>query len=378
MPQKFHARRTSGMAEPDKFRLSLHLRLQISYFPTFATKFSMLKYGLGCLDPVQKVTPSIMSENFSDIARPFKDAPDHSDAVGAKAIELLRQESTRELLPPLPVRQQSAASRENGGKVPESKSYLQTWINAGTSRLISNDDTRTTVNRLAADFVKTASLFTSGKLGMAGTFLAYGLDQARPADTWKEQVADFGLGGVKGESMKGMFSLIGSSGAYAPLKGALMGMGAGACDEVFKRQTFTDPASLNDRLRKNAFDPQAVLLNTATFMAGQGLYAGIDLATKGALSQSRLVSGMVMGGSFGFVNGTVAEASRESQEKGKVSPGNVLWHGLLDGSVSAAGAGVGIKISDPVFQQKVKDGTLNVFEKLGLGNGSGKGDATEN
>jgi hypothetical protein len=318
-----------------------------------------------------------MSEHFSEIARPFTDTKDHSDAVGAKALELLRQESTRELLQPVAVRQPSAASQEKALKDPDSKSYLQTWINAGTSRLISDDDTRSTVNHLAADFVKTASLFTGGKLGMAGTFLAYGLDQARPADSWKEQAADFALGGVKGESMKGVFSIIGSSGAYAPLKGALMGLSAGACDEVFKRQTFTDPASLNDRLRKNAFNPQAVLLNAATFTAGEGLYAGIDLASKGALSGNRLISGMVMGGSFGFVNGTVAEASRELQEKGTLSPGKVLWHGLLDGSVSAAGAGVGIKISDPVFQQKVKDGALNALDQLRLGKGSAKGDLTD-
>jgi hypothetical protein len=316
-----------------------------------------------------------MTESFSNISRQLSDSGDQSsNVVATKALEMLRQESNRELLQGVSAPKLAATSAEAAPIDQASKSYLQTWIDAGTSRVISDSDTRATVNRLAADFVKTASMFTGGKVGLAGTFLAYGLDQARPADSWGAQAADFALGGAKGEAMRGMFSVIGTSGAHAPLKGALMGLSAGACDEVFKRQTFTDPASLNDRLRKTAFNPQTVLLNAATFVAGEGLYSGIDLASKGALSQNRLLSGMVMGGSFGFVNGTVGEATRELSETGTIKPGKVLWNGLLDGSVSAAGAGVGIKISDPVFQQKVKDGTLSAIEKLGFGKGSAKGE----
>ena len=79
-----------------------------------------------------------------------------------------------------------------------------------------------------------------------------------------------------------------------------------------------------------------------------------------------MLSGMVMGGSFGFVNGTVGEASREMQEKGTIDPGKVLLHGAMEGGVSAADAGVGMKVSDPVFQQKVKDGALNALDSVGL------------
>jgi hypothetical protein len=280
-----------------------------------------------------------MPETFNDISRPpATERTDH--ALAAKATELLRQDSA-----------------------PHGKSYLETGINSVTSRIVSNSETRDTVNRLAADFVKTASLFTGGKLGLAGTFVAYGLDQARPADDWKAQAADFALGATKGEAMRGLFSVIGSSGKCAPLKGALMGISSGAAEEVFKRQTFTDPSSLNDRLRQTAFNPQAVLMNAALFTAGQGLYSGLNLASKGALAENRILSGMVMGGSFGFVNGTVQEASREMQDKGAINPGKVLLRGLLDGSVNAAAAGVGIKVSDPVFQQQVKDSALKALDR---------------
>jgi hypothetical protein len=290
-----------------------------------------------------------MTENFNDLLRPqATDREDH--ALATKATELLRQDSAK------------ATELPRQGTVVHNMSYLETGFNAVTSRIISKDETRETVNRLASDFVKTATLFTGGKLGLAGTFVAYGLDQASPSDNWKAQAADFALGAAKGEAMRGMFSVVGSSGTCAPLKGALMGLSSGAAEEVFKRQTFTDPSSLNDRLRQNAFNPQAMLMNAALFTAGQGLYSGINLATKGALAQNRIASGMVMGGSFGFVNGTVQEASREMQEKGSIDPGKVLLRGLLDGSVNAAAAGVGMKISDPVFQQHVKDSARKALD----------------
>jgi hypothetical protein len=305
-----------------------------------------------------------MLDSFDRMLSPVAADNEHSDKdVAARARAQLVQESRQELLRPVAAEKPAAVSKAGDS---QSQSYLQTWIDAGTSRIISNDETRNTVNHLGSEFVKTASLFTAGKLGLAGTFVAYGLDQASPHDSWKAQAADFALGGSKGATMKCMFSVIGTGGQIAPLKGALMGLGSGAIDEVFTRETFTDPSSLNDRLRKNAFNPGAVMLNAAVFTAGEGLYAGINAASKGALAKNALASGMVMGGSFGFVNGTVGEASREMHEKGSLDPGKVLWHGVLNGGVSAAGAGVGMKVSDPVFQQKMKDSALNVLESVGL------------
>jgi beta-amylase len=287
--------------------------------------------------------------------------------VSERALQLLRQEASKELLQSVAAKHLSKDPSAGKLLISDSNgSYLQTGINSVTSHFISDQETRSSVNHYTAEFVKTASLFSGGKLGIAATAVAYGLDQAKPDEGWKEQVADFALGATKGEALKGSFAFLGSRGTFAPIKGALMGLSSGAIDEVFKRETFTDPSSLNDRLRKNAFNPQAVLMNAAVFTLGEGLYSGINYAYKDALAQNRTLSGMVMGGSFGFVNGTVAEASREMQEKGRISPGSVVWKGLLEGGVSAAGAGAGIKVSDPVFQQKVKDTALGALDRVGL------------
>lgn len=287
-------------------------------------------------------------------------------AVEEMALHRLRDESSKDLLSSLAAQklQKPAGKAEED---PHARGYLQTGINSVTSLLIKDDATRGAVNHYGAEFIKSATLFTGGKLGFVSTALAYGLDQARTDTNLKTQAADFALGAAKGSTMKGMFSVIGAGGMNAPIKGALMGMGSGAAEEVFKLETFQDPTSLNDRLRKNAFNPQAVVMNAALFTAGEGLYAGINkFAYNGKLVENKMLSGMVMGGSFGFVNGTVGEASKEMAETGKVDPGKVLVKGLLEGTVSAAGAGVGLKISDPVFQQRVKDTTLGALDNLGV------------
>ncbi len=289
-----------------------------------------------------------------------------AQAVEAMASHRLRDESSKELLSSLAAAKMDkpvAAIEQD----PHAKGYLQTGINSVTSLVIKDESTRGNFNHYGAEFIKSAALFTGGKLGFVSTALAYGLDQARVDSSLSTQAADFALGAAKGSTMKGMFSVVGAGGLSAPIKGALMGMGSGAAEEVFKIETFADPTSLNDRLRRNAFNPQAVVMNAALFTAGEGLYAGLNkFAYNGKLVENKVLSGMVMGGSFGFVNGTVGEASREMAEHGKIDPTKVIVKGLLEGSVSAAGAGVGTKISDPIFQQKVKDNTLGALDNLGL------------
>lgn len=110
-------------------------------------------------------TPIRMSP-INDILHPVTEDKDSSDkAVAAKAVELLRQESSKELISSLPLRNLAKVTADKPAVVPQSLSYLQTCINAGTSQIISNDDARTTVNQLSSDLVKTAILFTGGKLG---------------------------------------------------------------------------------------------------------------------------------------------------------------------------------------------------------------------
>lgn len=245
-------------------------------------------------------------------------------------------------------------------------SVLKSGIDKITSTVITNDETRASVNHYGAEFLKTASLFSAGKVGLASTILAYGLDQAKAGDDLTVQVQDFALGGMKGGALKAMFGVIGASGHYAPVKGAMMGVGAGSAEVLFNRETFKNPSTFSERLREQALNPQALLLNAAVFTAGQGLYSGLNLASKGSLANNRLLSGMVTGGSFGFVNGTVAEGTRQLAEDGKIDITKMLLKGSLEAGVGAAGAGFGIKVSDPAFHARIKNSASSTLESLGL------------
>ncbi|MBX9685205.1 MAG: family 14 glycosylhydrolase [Candidatus Obscuribacterales bacterium] len=307
-----------------------------------------------------------MPDQTSDkTERQLRSAESPEQDLNARARQILSSESNH-LLGSLASKNLSLPEK-TALHAPHKMSYLESGIDSLSSLVIHDDENRASVNHYGAEFIKTASLFTGGKLGLVASAVSYGLGQACPEDSLKERAYDFTLGAAKGSSMRGMFSLIGRSGAYAPIKGAFMGLSSGAAEEIFKRETFSNPDGLNERLRKNAFNPQAVLFNAALFTAGEGLYSGVNhFYFKGALAENKMLSAGIMGGSFGFVNGTVAEASKEISENGKIDPGRVLFKGFLEANVSALGAMAGMKVSDPVFQAKVKDNTLKALDSLGL------------
>jgi hypothetical protein len=289
-----------------------------------------------------------MAEIFNDKPYPFADIHNSSDVTAAAiANRALLQEFSNTPLRTLPAELTAAAEKTAADS--QTRSYLQTLINAGTSILIKNNDNRNTVNRITGDFIKTTSLSTSGKAGLVSTFITHGLDQARPADSLKVQAADFALGGAKGETARGILSVFGGSDMAAPLKGVLMGISFGTANEVFKRETFTTPSSLNDRLRNNVFDQHAVWYDAAQYTTVKGLYSGINLATDGALSENKMASSMVMSGSSGFINGSTSEFTREKQDQGTINLKEVLRHGVLEASTSVAGVCLGEQASDRFF-----------------------------
>lgn len=258
------------------------------------------------------------------------------------------------------------SASERALKENERPSILRTGINTLTSKVVKNDEVREQVNHYSAELVKTASLFAGGKVGMVSTVLSYGLDQAKYGDSLKDQAIDFALGGAKGTTMKGIFAAVGSGGQSAPMKGVLMGVGSGTADVVFSRESLSNPAEISERIKQEVLNPQSLLFNAATFTVGQGMFSGINHLSKGALASNKMLSGMVTGGSFGFVNGSSAEMLRQIAEKEDINLSRVLLKGGLEASVGAAGAGIGIKASDPAFHTSMKKNVYGALDKVGL------------
>lgn len=264
----------------------------------------------------------------------------------------------------------TAASTNKAPLPPElapKNSYLKQGVNVLTSPLIKDDETREQFNHYGCEFLKTASLFAGGKVGLVSTFITYGADQANPdSEKLSHKIADFTLGGIKGEVMKGMFSVIGARADFAPSKGALMGLTARSADMIFTRDMFNDPNKQIARMQREAFNRDVMLMDAGLFMAGEAVFSGANTFTIGSVAENKLLSGMVMGGSFGFVNGTFAEAARQQQLGQPIDMLKVLKHGGIEATVAAAGAGFGMKASDPVLHAKVGRVVGDALETVGL------------
>lgn len=298
---------------------------------------------------VDIAAPKLLSEKISSQEISEKEVAD-------RTLEKLLVQSAQEM---------KSASLQAAKEAPK-HSILETGIDVLTSKIVKNDETRNQVNHYGAELVKTASLFAGGKVGLLSTVVSYGLDQAKYGDPLKDQAIDFALGGAKGTTMKGVFAAIGSGGQIAPVKGVLMGLGSGAAEVVFSRDSLNDPSRISERLKSDVFNTQSILFNAATFTVGQGIFSGANHLSKGALANNKILSGMVTGGSFGFVNGSSAEALRQVAENEEISISKMLLKGGLEASVGAAGAGIGIKASDPVFHASLRRNVYGALDKVGL------------
>ncbi len=248
----------------------------------------------------------------------------------------------------------------------KSKSYLNIGVDTITSKFIPDTQIREEFNHYGCEFIKTASLFAGGKIGIVGTFIAYGADQAKQGTPWKEQLTDFTLGGAKGETLKGMFAVVGAHTTFAPTKGALMGLTARSAEVLFTRDTINNPDKAIARLQTEAFQRDVMIMDAGLFMAGEAVFTGANAFSRGEIAGNRLTSSMVMGGSFGFVNGSFGEATRQVQAKENFDPAKVLLRGGIEAGVSALGAGAGVKISDPALHARMGRRVGDVLEVVGL------------
>ncbi|HEY9787504.1 MAG TPA: family 14 glycosylhydrolase [Candidatus Obscuribacterales bacterium] len=275
-------------------------------------------------------------------------------ALALAAVELRKQaaEALAEKKENAPA--EAAAEAASASPMPRpGKSLLNAGIDSVSSLVIKDDKSRETFNHLSGEFLKTAALFARRKTGFVGAFLAYGLDQAKVESTGAERLQDFLLGGVKGSALKGTFSLVASSFKFAPTKGILIGIASRDAEVIFNRQSLADPSKMAAGLKAETLNPQAWLFDGAVFLAGEGMFSGINKAMGGRLVKNELAAGMVMGGSFGVVNGGTAEIVRQAGTGKPIDWGNVAYHAALEGGVGSLGAGFGMKVSDPKFHQSL-------------------------
>lgn len=252
-------------------------------------------------------------------------------------------------------------------------SLLQEGLEDVASLAFKDKNTCKQIGTYGSELLKTAALFAPGKVGVAATILTYGADKASREDSLLVGTTDFALGATKGVVVKSLFNKVSESTAWAPGKGALMGIVSRGADITFDRNTLSNPLSGAARIKAEVFNPQALAVDAAVFGLGEGAFRGINKATAGRLGENRLAAGITMGGTFGAVNGSTTEILRQKAEGKDIDWSKVALAGVVDGGISALGAAAGLKSYSPRLEasldrglNKINSNVIDAAERFGL------------
>lgn len=204
------------------------------------------------------------------------------------------------------------------------------------------------ITHYTGGFLKTASLFLRGPIGMAGTVAMHGLDQAKLGDSWGSRLSDLTLGGIKGGGMKFLMDKIGTTQLDVATKGATMGLANSLLEVGFSRNSYRNKAtgelSAAAGLRMivdTIFDWRARLVDAGTFAAAHGISGIASRFTAGAIERSHFLNTICTGGSFGLSTGASNEISRQKQSGEEFNLGKILKRALLQGGLDMLAAGPG-------------------------------------
>ncbi|HEY9871235.1 MAG TPA: hypothetical protein V6D08_18890 [Candidatus Obscuribacterales bacterium] len=207
--------------------------------------------------------------------------------------------------------------------------------------------TQDQVSGYGAGFLKTAALFMRGRLGLAGTIALYGLDQLRPADDWKTQLADFSLGGLKGAGMRGVFHVLGQKNVGIAAKGVGLGVSSRVLDLGLSRQTYLSADgsySLGSGLGnvvRGSLDKSALVSDVVIFGAAHGLLKGANNLTGDAIKRSPFASTVLTGTTFGLSSGAWSELERQRRAGEEFDLGKIVKSSLIQGALDTAAATAG-------------------------------------
>ena len=231
------------------------------------------------------------------------------------------------------------------------------------------------INHYGAGFLKTAALFAGGKIGLAGTVALYALDQMRPADDMRSQVADMALGGLKGGLLRGTLNALGRSELGVAYKGVALGIGSRVLDLGLTRQTYlragTGEFNLGTGLKNTllgTLDKKAIVADAAIFTVAHGLTSGVNRLTGDAIKRSPFLFTTLTGATFGLSSGAGTEIMRQARSGEDFSASKVvarsLIQGVLDGLAATPG---GLQASRFAEQQRQAAATQwqRVLDQMG-------------
>ncbi len=196
---------------------------------------------------------------------------------------------------------------------------------------------------IASSAVKTAGLFTRGKLGFVGTGAAYVLDEIRPGNG--HELLDGSLGLAKGIGMRQILGRVAGAGDSVPMMSLKFGVSGRLVDSALTRKNYVDAgdnltlASFGNGLittGKNTLNPVAL----GADVAAAGLTMGLVKIAPNQLTGNTFRSMTTMSFANGWANGLAQEAQTEIQT-GNFSAARLAVYPLAFGLANSLAAAPG-------------------------------------
>lgn len=157
-----------------------------------------------------------------------------------------------------------------------------------------------------AQFARSAAMFLPGKVGLAGSVVLGGFDNAHRGGSL---FADFATGALKGGADFALTSQLKSKSSWLVLNGAMLGFGTRLADQALDYRTYLDSAGKFDLDRginatlRNSFSGASIGGDVASGALGLLGMRGLQRIGLNHLRQSELASTMITGTVFGLSSG---------------------------------------------------------------------------
>ncbi|MBP6746082.1 hypothetical protein KA344_12680 [bacterium] len=226
------------------------------------------------------------------------------------------------------------------------------------------------INFYGSTGVKVGAVMFGGPIGWAATGALYMADEARPADSAKEQLVDAGFGLVKGLAFKGLVGGVVGSNLNLGLKGAAMSLGGRGIDTLATSRNYYDQAGNFSPLdglghaAANSFTPTNLAMDAAAMGIGYGIGKGVSKAFGPVLERSAFWTRIASSGVYGASSGAVAEVSMARATGEAVSLRRVGTRAAASGLLYSLASVPGALQADVMdYREYRKLGTVNA-EKL--------------
>ncbi len=254
------------------------------------------------------------------------------DARSLKQLKTLYQEAT----------QSEAAQPE--GKTAKPAKELSERISQAIKSDRQSLQLAESIKHYTSAALKSAALFFPGRIGLAGTLLTHGLDQARPADNLSAQFLDGALGSSKGGLLRGTFHSLGTLELGIAAKGVSLGVSSRILDIALSRQNYSDQAgntslaAMLERLNSQSLNRTALAGDVITFALSHGLFTKLDHAGAGQIRNNPFLATVLTSSTFGFSAGATSEIIRQQSSAETFDPSKVLKTAVIQGGLDSLAA----------------------------------------